>query len=98
MYDIVIRGGTIIDGTGEAAFTGDVAIANGRFAAVFRLDRGDDGDGIRRVVGDPPPHSRCHDSRGSIAGTATSQALNAKELFTSAYRGRGRGGLRSARS
>jgi len=25
MHDIVIRGGTIIDGTGRAAFTGDVA-------------------------------------------------------------------------
>jgi N-acyl-D-aspartate/D-glutamate deacylase len=24
MYDIVIRGGAIIDGTGKAAFTGDV--------------------------------------------------------------------------
>jgi N-acyl-D-aspartate/D-glutamate deacylase len=26
MHDIVIRGGTIIDGTGKAAFDGDVAI------------------------------------------------------------------------
>ncbi|HSV25170.1 MAG TPA: amidohydrolase family protein [Xanthobacteraceae bacterium] len=34
MYDIVVRGGTIIDGTGRAAFTGDVAIADGRIAAV----------------------------------------------------------------
>jgi N-acyl-D-aspartate/D-glutamate deacylase len=34
MHDIVIRGGTIIDGTGKAAFTGDVAIAGGRVAAV----------------------------------------------------------------
>ena len=34
MHDIVIRGGTIIDGTGQAAFTGDVAIADGRIAAV----------------------------------------------------------------
>jgi N-acyl-D-aspartate/D-glutamate deacylase len=34
MHDIVIRGGTIIDGTGEAAFTGDVAIAGGRIAAL----------------------------------------------------------------
>src|SRR5882757_2658528 len=30
MHDIVIRGGTIMDGTGKAAFTGDVAIAEGR--------------------------------------------------------------------
>jgi len=34
MHDIVIRGGTIVDGTGEAAFTGDIAIADGRIAAV----------------------------------------------------------------
>jgi N-acyl-D-aspartate/D-glutamate deacylase len=30
----VIRGGTIVDGTGKAAFTGDVAIAGSRIAAV----------------------------------------------------------------
>ena len=34
MHDIVIRGGTIIDGTGAPAFTGDVAIDGGRIAAV----------------------------------------------------------------
>jgi N-acyl-D-aspartate/D-glutamate deacylase len=34
MHDIVIRGGTIVDGTGKASYTGDVAIADGRIAAV----------------------------------------------------------------
>jgi N-acyl-D-amino-acid deacylase len=34
MHDIVIRGGTIIDGTGKTAFTGDVAIEGDRIAAV----------------------------------------------------------------
>jgi N-acyl-D-amino-acid deacylase len=34
MHDIVIRGGTIINGTGRAAFTGDVAIAGERIAEV----------------------------------------------------------------
>jgi N-acyl-D-amino-acid deacylase len=34
VHDIVIRGGTIIDGSGKAPFTGDVAIAEGRIAAV----------------------------------------------------------------
>jgi N-acyl-D-amino-acid deacylase len=34
MHDIVIRGGTIIDGTGKASFTGDVAIEGDRIAAV----------------------------------------------------------------
>jgi len=34
MHDIVIRGGTIIEGTGKPTFTGDVAIDSGRIAAV----------------------------------------------------------------
>jgi N-acyl-D-amino-acid deacylase len=34
MHDMVIRGGTIIDGTGKAAFTGDVAIAGERIVEV----------------------------------------------------------------
>src|SRR5579862_5729261 len=34
MHDIVIRGGTIVDGTGKAPFVGDVAIAGGRIAGV----------------------------------------------------------------
>ena len=34
MHDIVIRGGTIMDGTGKAAFSGDVAISEGRITAV----------------------------------------------------------------
>ncbi|HSG92010.1 MAG TPA: amidohydrolase family protein [Pseudomonadales bacterium] len=34
MHDLVIRGGTIIDGSGGARFTGDVAIAGGRIVEV----------------------------------------------------------------
>ncbi|MBI3514681.1 MAG: D-aminoacylase, partial [Proteobacteria bacterium] len=34
MHDIVIRGGTIVDGTGAPAFTGDVAIEGQTIAAV----------------------------------------------------------------
>ncbi|WIW89422.1 amidohydrolase family protein [Sphingobium sp. V4] len=34
MYDTIIRGGHIIDGTGRPAFTGDIAIENGRIAKV----------------------------------------------------------------
>ena len=33
-YDLVIRGGTVIDGTGAAPIAADVAIANGKIAAV----------------------------------------------------------------
>ena len=34
MHDTVIRGGTIVDGTGKQAFTGDVAIDGDRIAEV----------------------------------------------------------------
>ncbi len=34
MHDMVIRGGTIVDGSGEAAYTGDVAIDGGVISAV----------------------------------------------------------------
>lgn len=34
MYDLIIRNGNIVDGTGQPAFTGDVAISNGRIDAV----------------------------------------------------------------
>jgi len=37
MHDLVIRGGTLIDGTGAAARTGDVAISDGRIREVGRV-------------------------------------------------------------
>lgn len=34
MHDLVIRGGTIVDGTGSASFVGDVAIDGDRVTLV----------------------------------------------------------------
>jgi N-acyl-D-aspartate/D-glutamate deacylase len=37
-FDLIIRGGTIVDGSGAPAFTGDVAIRGDRIAAVGKVD------------------------------------------------------------
>jgi N-acyl-D-aspartate/D-glutamate deacylase len=37
-HDLVIRGGTIIDGTGEGRFSGDVAVSDGAITAVGKVD------------------------------------------------------------
>jgi len=41
-YDLIIRNGTIVDGTGGAPFAGDVAVAGGKIAAVGEVAAGDD--------------------------------------------------------
>lgn len=38
IFDSVIRNATIVDGTGSAPFEGDIAVSNGRIAAVGRVD------------------------------------------------------------
>lgn len=38
MYDLLIHGGTVIDGTGSAAYKADVAVADGKIAAIGTLD------------------------------------------------------------
>ena len=44
-FDLVIRGGTVLDGTGSAGRTADVAIAGGRIASIGRID----GAGSREI-------------------------------------------------
>ena len=38
MHDLVIRNGTIVDGTGDAPFQGDIAIDDGRISAIGRIE------------------------------------------------------------
>ena len=38
MHDLVIRGGTVVDGTGGAAVTADVAVSDGRITEIGRVD------------------------------------------------------------
>ena len=44
-YDLVIRNGTIVDGTGAARFAGDIAVKDGLIAAVGRVQ----GDGAEEI-------------------------------------------------
>jgi len=37
-YDLVIRDGTLVDGTGRPAFQGDVAVSGDRIVAVGHVD------------------------------------------------------------
>jgi N-acyl-D-aspartate/D-glutamate deacylase len=37
-HDLIVRGGTVVDGTGFPAYTADVAVRDGRIAAVGRVD------------------------------------------------------------
>lgn len=45
-YDLIISGGTVIDGTGAAAYQADVAIADGRIQRIGKLD----GDSAARRI------------------------------------------------
>lgn len=51
-YDLIIRNGTIVDGTGAPRFTGDVAVKNGLIAAVGKVqgDSAEEIDAAGKVV------------------------------------------------
>ena len=38
-YDVVIRGGTVMDGNGGTPFVADVAVKDGKIAVVGEVDR-----------------------------------------------------------
>ncbi len=54
-YDLIVRNGTVIDGTGSEPREADVAIRDGKIAAVGRIDgagaRGDRRQGPRGDAG-----------------------------------------------
>ena len=49
MHELIVEGGTIVDGTGQPAFRGDIALTDGRVSGVGRdlgsADRRIDADG-----------------------------------------------------
>ena len=69
-YDVIIRGGRVLDGTGNPWFLADVAIADGRIAAVgdlsgARADRVVDATGLYVAPGFIDTHSH---AGGGLAG------------------------------
>ena len=48
-YDLIIRNGTIVDGTGAARFTGDLAVKDGLIAGVWPEGRGAHGDATNEI-------------------------------------------------
>jgi N-acyl-D-aspartate/D-glutamate deacylase len=60
MHDLVIRGGSVVDGSGRPAFTADVAIADGHIAGIGRVGSGRrelDADGLLVTPGWVDIHS-----------------------------------------
>ena len=78
-YDVLIRGGRVLDGTGNPWFRADVAIREGRIAAVeilagSRADREIDATGLVLVPGFIDIHSHADDSRNGTTGLRSEDA------------------------
>lgn len=61
MLDVIVRGGRVVDGTGQPARTADVGIASGRIVSVGRVDESArvevDADGLVVCPGFVDPHT-----------------------------------------
>jgi N-acyl-D-aspartate/D-glutamate deacylase len=79
MYDCLIRGAQIVDGTAAPAFTGDVAITQGRIAAVGKLGgaarRTIDADGLTLTPGFIDLHTH-YDGQASWDSALAPTSLN----------------------
>ena len=78
VYDLVVRGGTLIDGSGGTPRVADVAVAGGRVAAIGDLstataDREIDGNGLVVAPGWIDVHS--HADLILLAGGTTQERL-----------------------
>jgi hypothetical protein len=80
MFDTTIRGGTIVDGSGNARFSGDIGISGGRIAAVGgKLSPGkEDIDASGALV--RPPGTRTSARRPTTVSPAWSWAIAASAL------------------
>ena len=74
-YDLVIRNGTVVDGTGAARYQADVAIEGGKVAEIGKVTEGAkrtiDAHGLIVTPGFVDPHTH-YDARRS-AGTERSR-------------------------
>lgn len=50
MFDVILRGGRVVDGTGNPWFRGDVAVKDGRIAEVGRVEG--DAETVIRLEGE----------------------------------------------
>ncbi len=79
MHDLVIRGGTVVDGTGAPSFEADVAIDGGRIVAVGRVaDRGTqeiDAKGLLVTPGFVDIHTH-YDAQATWSSQLLSSSIN----------------------